>query len=78
MTVQRTISGSGNDNASLLPIVEAQRERLRLRNEELETANLEQGSQIRMLGAQVHDLQADNVKLFEKIRFLQSCGGSPR
>jgi len=77
MTVQRTISGSG-DNSALLPIVEAQRERLRLRNEELETANLEQGSQIRTLGSQVQDLQADNVKLFEKIRFLQSCGGSPR
>ena len=78
MTVTRTISGSGSDNAALLPIVEAQRERLRLRNEELETANLEQSSQIRTLGAQVTDLQADNVKLFEKIRFLQSCGGSPR
>lgn len=74
--IQRTISGSGD--AALLPIVEAQRERLRLRNEDLETTNLEQGSQIRTLSAQVQDLQADNVKLFEKIRFLQSCGGSPR
>ena len=54
------------------------RERLRLRNDELETANLEQAGTIKTLSAQVQDLQQDNVKLFEKIRFLQSCGSSPR
>ena len=51
---------------------------MRLRNDELETLNLEQQHQIKTLTSQVHDLQQDNVKLFEKIRFLQSCGGSPR
>jgi len=63
------ISGS----SSLLPIVQAQRERFRLRNEELETESLEQQQHISVLSRQVQDLQRDNVKLFEKIRYLQSC-----
>jgi len=60
-------------SSSLLPIVQAQRERFRLRNEELETESLEQQQQISVLSRQVQDLQRDNVKLFEKIRYLQSC-----
>jgi len=62
--------------AALLPIVQAQRERLRLRNEELETLGLEQQQQLSVLSRQVGDLQTDNLKLYEKIRFLQACGGS--
>jgi len=61
--------------AALLPIVQSQRERFRLRNEELETAGLEQQQQVMLLNRQVQDLQADNLKLYEKIRFLQACGG---
>jgi len=61
--------------AALLPIVQSQRERFRLRNEELETAGLEQQQQVMLLTRQVQDLQADNLKLYEKIRFLQACGG---
>jgi len=64
--------------AALLPIVQAQRERLRLRNEELETVGLEQQQQLSVLSRQVGDLQADNLKLYEKIRFLQACGGGNR
>jgi len=64
--------------AALLPIVQAQRERLRLRNEELETVGLEQQQQLSVLSRQVGDLQADNLKLYEKIRFLQACGGGSR
>jgi len=70
-------SSSAADNA-MLPIVLGQRERLRLRNDELETSNLEQQNQIKTLTAQLHDMQQDNVKLFEKIRFLQSCSGNTR
>jgi len=66
------------ESAALLPIVQAQRERLRLRNEELETVGLEQQQQISVLSRQVGDLQADNLKLYEKIRFLQACGGGTR
>merc|ERR1719282_841660 len=45
-------SSSASDNA-MLPIVLGQRERLRLRNDELETSNLEQQNQIKTLTAQL-------------------------
>jgi len=70
--------GDSSSSATLLPIVQAQRERFRLRNEELESANLEQQQQLGHLTSQVHQLQQDNVKLYEKIRFLQACGTSRR
>ena len=57
---------------------QAQRERLRLRNEELESGALQQQHQLATLTHQVSDLQQDNVKLYEKIRFLQSCGVAGR
>lgn len=65
-----------DSSSTLLPIVQAQRERFRLRNEELETSNLEQQHQLGTLTNQVQSLQQDNVKLYEKIRFLQACGGN--
>jgi len=68
-------SPDGAGSSALLPIVQAQRERLRLRNDELETLALEQQQQVSVLSRQVADLQADNLKLYEKIRFLQACGG---
>jgi len=67
-----------DSSSTLLPIVQAQRERFRLRNEELETSNLEQQHQLGTLTNQVQSLQQDNVKLYEKIRFLQACGGNMR
>ena len=69
---------SSSTESSLLPIVEAQRERLRLRNDELETVSLTQQHQLTTLTSQVESLQQDNVKLYEKIRFLQSCGATNR
>eukprot|EP00090_Calanus_glacialis_P007107 TRINITY_DN15571_c0_g1_i1.p1 TRINITY_DN15571_c0_g1~~TRINITY_DN15571_c0_g1_i1.p1 ORF type:complete len:685 (-),score=295.80 TRINITY_DN15571_c0_g1_i1:153-2207(-) len=68
----------GDSSSTLLPIVQAQRERFRLRNDELESSSLEQQHQLGILSGQVHDLQQDNVKLYEKIRFLQACGGANR
>ena len=69
---------SSSTESSLLPIVEAQRERLRLRNDELESLSLSQQHQLTTLTSQVESLQQDNVKLYEKIRFLQSCGATNR
>ena len=69
---------SSSTESSLLPIVEAQRERLRLRNDELESLSLTQQHQLTTLTSQVESLQQDNVKLYEKIRFLQSCGATNR
>ena len=50
---------------------QAQRERFRKRNEELEDEQSRLSSQLVSLQSEVSDLQADNVKLYEKIKFLQ-------
>lgn len=65
-----------NEASSLLPIVQAQRERFRKRNEELEEEQSKLSSQIFALQSEVSDLQTDNVKLYEKIRFLQGFQSS--
>ena len=78
LSLRTVLSPSSESSATLLPIVEAQRERLRLRNDELESVSLTQQHQVTTLTSQVESLQQDNVKLYEKIRFLQSCGASSR
>ncbi|KAK7086455.1 intra-Golgi vesicle-mediated transport [Halocaridina rubra] len=60
---------------SLLPIVSAQRERFRQRNEELEGELAGKSQQIVLLQNELDSLRADNLKLYEKIRFLQSYQG---
>lgn len=61
-----------NAAESLLPIVTSQRERFRQRNEELESYNSMQQQQIGVLQGDVDQLRSDNIKLYEKIKFLQS------
>uniref|UniRef100_A0A0L8GLG5 Protein CASP n=1 Tax=Octopus bimaculoides TaxID=37653 RepID=A0A0L8GLG5_OCTBM len=58
--------------SSLLPIVQSQRERYRLRAQDLETQNLVLKQQVTLLQNETDKLRSDNVKLYEKIRFLQS------
>ncbi|CAL4095187.1 unnamed protein product [Meganyctiphanes norvegica] len=60
---------------SLLPIVSAQRERFRQRNEELEGNLTAKANQVVLLQNELDNLRADNLKLYEKIRFLQSYQG---
>ncbi len=50
---------------------QAQRERFKQRNEELEEEAGRLTSQVDLLQTEVKDLRNDNVKLYEKIRFLQ-------
>ncbi|XP_057294347.1 protein CASP-like [Hydractinia symbiolongicarpus] len=57
---------------SLLPIISSQRERLREKNLELESQTRHQLRQINMLQNEVDTVKQDNVKLYEKIKFLQS------
>jgi len=57
---------------SLLPIISSQRERFRNRNLELESQSAHQQRQITMLQNEVDSVRHDNVKLYEKIKFLQS------
>lgn len=60
---------------SLLPIVSAQRERFRQRNDELEGNLTAKANQVVLLQNELDNLRADNLKLYEKIRFLQSYQG---
>jgi homeobox protein cut-like len=56
---------------SLLPIVQSQRERYRQRVQELETVTVGQQQQVQILQSELDKLRSDNVKLYEKIKFLQ-------
>ncbi|XP_039985865.1 cut-like homeobox 1b isoform X5 [Xiphias gladius] len=65
---------------SLLSIISSQRERFRSRNQELEAENHSMQQTMQALQNELDSLRADNIKLYEKIKFLQSypsrAGGS--
>ncbi|XP_053562236.1 protein CASP isoform X4 [Bombina bombina] len=60
---------------SLLSIISSQRERFRARNQELEAENRMMHHTMRALQNELDNLRADNIKLYEKIKFLQSYPG---
>lgn len=64
-------------DSSILPIIASQRDRFRSRNLELESENRHHQHSISGLKAEIDTLRADNVKLFEKIKFLQGYNGKP-
>lgn len=69
-------------NAGLLEIVTGQRDRFRTRNAELEEELRAQLESITELRGEVRRLQADNLGMYEKMRYLQaygarSSGGAP-
>ncbi|KAG0200542.1 hypothetical protein BGX28_006421 [Mortierella sp. GBA30] len=57
---------------SILPIVTSQRDRFRQRNSELEEQLRQQSEQISNLKNETSQLQRDNLKLYEKVKFMQS------
>ncbi|KAF8160792.1 CASP C terminal-domain-containing protein [Crassisporium funariophilum] len=59
-------------DASILPIVTSQRDRFRQRNAELEEELRKQFQIISELRIEIKTLQNDNLKLFEKVRYMQS------
>ncbi|KAH8119090.1 CASP C terminal-domain-containing protein [Phellopilus nigrolimitatus] len=59
-------------DTSILPIVTSQRDRFRQRNAELEEELRRQFQTISELRAEVKTLQTDNLKLYEKVRYMQS------
>lgn len=65
-------SGENSTSDSLLSIVSAQRERFKARNGELEADLTGKNQQVQTLQNELDVLRSDNVKLYEKIRFLQS------
>ena len=67
-----------NVDSSILAIVTSQRERFRHRVQELEEHNHIQAQTIQMLQTDLDQLRQDNIKLYEKIKFLQSYGTQDR
>uniref|UniRef100_A0AAR2JE47 Protein CASP n=1 Tax=Pygocentrus nattereri TaxID=42514 RepID=A0AAR2JE47_PYGNA len=57
---------------SLLSIISSQRERFRARNQELEAESRSMQQTMQALQSELDSLRADNIKLYEKIKFLQS------
>lgn len=57
---------------SILPIITSQRDRFRQRNAELEEQLLRQSDTVSELRNEIKTLQADNLKLYEKVRYLES------
>lgn len=55
-----------------MPIITSQRDRFRQRNAELEEQLLRQSDTISELRNEIKTLQADNLKLYEKVRYLES------
>ncbi|XP_045580811.1 protein CASP isoform X3 [Salmo salar] len=60
---------------SLLSIISSQRERFRSRNQELEAESRSVQVTMQALQSELDSLRADNIKLYEKIKFLQSYPG---
>ncbi|XP_077423058.1 cut-like homeobox 1b isoform X4 [Vanacampus margaritifer] len=60
---------------SLLSIISSQRERFRSRNQELEAESRSVQQTMQALQNELDSLRADNIKLYEKIKFLQSYAG---
>lgn len=70
------VSNQNSVDSSLLAIVSSQRERFRVRVQELEEHSHLQQQQLQLLHNDMDQLRTDNVKLYEKIKFLQSYNGS--
>lgn len=67
---------SGEDNNSMLQIVINQRDRFKQRIIELEAQNKELHQQIDYKNGDINSLRNDNIKLYEKIKYLQSYGNT--
>ncbi|CAE6431019.1 unnamed protein product [Rhizoctonia solani] len=65
-------SATPQPDNSILPIVTSQRDRFRQRNAELEEELRKQFENITELRNEIKTLQSDNMKLYEKVRYMQS------
>lgn len=70
------LSKSKDESSSMLVVVKSQRERFRLRSNELEAENYNLQQNIQQLQNEVGSMRNDNVKLYEKIKYLQSYSNS--
>ncbi|WVW86102.1 hypothetical protein I302_108141 [Kwoniella bestiolae CBS 10118] len=68
----RASPATQSQDTSILPIVTSQRDRFRQRNAELEEELRKQFEIISDLRTEIKSLQADNLKLYEKVRYMGS------
>ncbi|KAI0268768.1 CASP C terminal-domain-containing protein [Gloeopeniophorella convolvens] len=68
----KPIPFTSSADTSILPIVTSQRDRFRQRNAELEEELRKQFQIISELRTEIRSLQSDNLKLYEKVRYMQS------
>lgn len=61
---------NGKEDKSILPIVMSQRDRFRQRNAELEERTRSLETSLQDTRAEVQNLKADNLKLFERLKFV--------
>ncbi|KAF9171714.1 hypothetical protein BGX21_004724 [Mortierella sp. AD011] len=66
------VSATSSAEHSILPIVTSQRDRFRQRNSELEEQLRQQSEQISNLRNENSQLQKDNLKMYERVKYMQS------
>ncbi|KAI7865973.1 CASP C terminal-domain-containing protein [Spinellus fusiger] len=72
-TIHESVTGIipiGKDDKSILPIVMNQRDRFKQRNEEMEEQTRHLETKLSEMKNQVEHLEADNLKLYERLRFV--------
>ncbi|RKP14080.1 CASP C terminal-domain-containing protein [Piptocephalis cylindrospora] len=69
---------TGGGEASLIPILKGQRDRFKARNVDLEWQMKKSQQQIQDLESRLSSLHADNVQLYERLRFHQESAAPSR
>lgn len=78
LNVGTDVEGSNKNDSSMLVIVTSQRERFRLHNNELQAENYTLQQNIQQLQNDIDRMRGDNVKLYEKIKYLENYSPSTR
>jgi len=77
MDDQSTFSSGNDDITSVTEIIRSQRDRFKLRVNELESEAHKLRDQLADVQEEIHSLRTDNLKLYQKIRYLSSYNPRP-
>ena len=73
--LKKSLSTHSGNNKDLIPILTSQRDRYRSKNDELQEEIRQHNSHIYRLETECNNLKTDNVKLYEKLRYIESFSG---
>ncbi|KAA8893697.1 CASP C terminal-domain-containing protein [Sphaerosporella brunnea] len=76
-TLRSPVEAAPNNNAGILPMITAQRDRFKQKNAELEQSLSSAQTTIANLRDEVASLQKDNLQLYEKTRYVSSYARTP-